>query len=260
MGPRRFTNSLGRNFFLCGDLGKFGVSSQGMWAKSWSAEMSICPLYVGHGHGSSSGMLLYNWLICSKSCEISTSLRFHDKCNRYTVRRSVLPARKNNHVALVIDWQWGRLDLTQGSESMFCLSILETIDYIRMHFDFCNRAYFCMYMYTKISCIYIAIDRCSEIHSPCARQCKWKESFGRSWQNQKHLFKLRWRVDGGLKSCTTLDLACIKPLKTRDRKNNLNPISAIDSGTTFPKKKNHVPSVLVSFWRVAHHDCGSKWQ
>ena len=34
--PGRFTNSLWRNFFLCGGLGKFGVSSQGMWAKSWN--------------------------------------------------------------------------------------------------------------------------------------------------------------------------------------------------------------------------------
>ncbi len=32
--PGNFTNSLWRNFFLCGGLGKFGVSSQGMWAKS----------------------------------------------------------------------------------------------------------------------------------------------------------------------------------------------------------------------------------
>ena len=132
---RWLTFSVKRNHFLC--------------SYRKCAEMSIHPLYVGHGHGSSSGMLLYNWLICGKSCEISTSLRFHDKCNRYTVRRSVLPARKNNHVALVIDWQWGRPDLTQGSESMFCLSILETIDYIQMHFDFCNRAYFCMYIYTQ---------------------------------------------------------------------------------------------------------------
>ena len=33
--PQTFPSSLWRNFFLCGGLGKFGVSSQGMWAKSW---------------------------------------------------------------------------------------------------------------------------------------------------------------------------------------------------------------------------------
>ena len=32
--PGRFINSLWRNFLRCGGLGKFGVSSQGMWAKS----------------------------------------------------------------------------------------------------------------------------------------------------------------------------------------------------------------------------------
>ena len=32
--PGCFTNSLSRNSFLCGGLGKFGVSSQGKWAKS----------------------------------------------------------------------------------------------------------------------------------------------------------------------------------------------------------------------------------
>ena len=34
--PRCFTNSLWRNFFLCAGLGKSGVSSQGLWAKSWN--------------------------------------------------------------------------------------------------------------------------------------------------------------------------------------------------------------------------------
>ena len=34
--PECFTNSLWRNSCLCGALGKFGVSSQGMWAKSLS--------------------------------------------------------------------------------------------------------------------------------------------------------------------------------------------------------------------------------
>lgn len=66
-----------------------------------------------------------------------------------TVRTSVLPASKKYHVALVIDWQWGRLDLTQESESMFCLSILETLNYIQMHVDFCNEScvFLCVYTF-----------------------------------------------------------------------------------------------------------------
>ena len=47
--PRNFTNSLWRNFFLCGGLGKFGVSSQGMWAKSMkSLKMGVTSRRFGH--------------------------------------------------------------------------------------------------------------------------------------------------------------------------------------------------------------------
>ena len=45
--PTCFTNSLWRNSFLFGCLGKFGVSSQGIWAKSliaWDVGFYILPV------------------------------------------------------------------------------------------------------------------------------------------------------------------------------------------------------------------------
>ena len=90
MGPQMLkSNSLWRIFFLCGGLGKSGVSSQGMWQNHWYTTVNILEL-----------LSILSWPILDLEIQTQTNWKKYHAVR--SVRVSFYPIDRNEHRCVLL--------------------------------------------------------------------------------------------------------------------------------------------------------------